>query len=235
MNAPSLVIALDGPAGAGKSTVAKLTALQLGLTLLDTGAMYRCVGLACIRNSVSLEDPKRTAELGEALTISFRPEDPQRVLLDGEDVTEAIRSPEVSQAASIVSTHSAVRRDLVRRQKELVSLGGCILEGRDTTTVVAPEAPVKIFLTASVEERARRRWLELMDKGGSQSLQEVVLDVISRDYRDYTRSDSPLQLGEDVTLLETFALAPQQVAEKIVQMARTAGFQLEADQPNPPS
>lgn len=224
MNPTKLVIALDGPAGAGKSTAAKLTALQLGLTLLDTGAMYRCVGLACIRRSICLDDPKKTAELGEALTISFLPGDPQRVLLDGEDVTEAIRTPEVSQAASIVSTHSAVRRDLVRRQKEMVADGGCILEGRDTTTVVAPEAAVKVFLTASVEERARRRWLELMDKGGSQSLQEVVLDVISRDYRDYTRSDSPLQLGEDVTLMETFALTPQQVAEKITQLARSAGF-----------
>ena len=224
MKPASLVIALDGPAGAGKSTVAKMAALELGLTLLDTGAMYRCVGLACLRADIALEDPRETAELAEALGVSFLPGEPQRVFMNGEDVTEAIRTPEVSQAASIVSTHSAVRRDLVRRQKELVSKGGCILEGRDTTTVVAPNAPVKVFLTASVEERARRRWLELMDKGGSQSLQEVVLDVISRDHRDYTRSDSPLQLGEDVTLVETFSLTPQEVAERIVQLARSAGF-----------
>lgn len=220
MSAAHLVIALDGPAGAGKSTVAKMAAKELGLTLLDTGAMYRCVGLACLRAGVSLDDAKSASELGEELEISFVAGDPQRVLMNGEDVTAAIRTPEVSQAASKVSTHSAVRRDLVRRQKQLVAQGGCVLEGRDTTTVVAPQADLKIFLTASVEERARRRWVELSDKGGSQALQEVVLDVISRDYRDYTRSDSPLALGEDVTLLETYGFAPEQVAEKVILMAK---------------
>ncbi len=222
LNTPNLVVALDGPAGAGKSTVARMAANTLGLTLLDTGAMYRCVGLACLRAGLSLDDSHATSKLGEDLDIQFKAGDPQRVLLNGEDVTEAIRTPEVSQAASKISTHSAVRKDLVKRQKNLVAQGGCILEGRDTTTVVAPEAQVKIFLTASVEERARRRWIELTDKGASLSLQEVVLDVISRDYRDYTRADSPLALGEDVTLLETFGLAPDQVAETIVSLAVAA-------------
>ena len=220
LKTPNLVVALDGPAGAGKSTVARMAAHALGLTLLDTGAMYRCVGLACLRAGLNLEDSHSTSELGETIDIQFEPGDPQRVLLNGEDVTDAIRTPEVSQAASKVSTHSSVRRDLVRRQKSLVAQGGCVLEGRDTTTVVAPEAQVKIFLTASVEERARRRWVELSDRGASMSLQEVVLDVISRDYRDYTRADSPLALGEDVTLLETFGLSPDQVAEKIISLAR---------------
>lgn len=223
MSATTLVIALDGPAGAGKSTVAKMAAKELNLALIDTGAMYRCVGLACLKAEISLDDAKSASEIGGALAISFVPGEPQRVLMDGEDVTEAIRTPEVSQAASKVSTLSAVRRDLVRRQKQLVAQGGCVLEGRDTTTVVAPQADLKVFLTASVEERARRRWVELSDKGGSQSLQEVVLDVISRDYRDYTRSDSPLALGEEVTLLETYGLTPDQVADKIILMAKSLG------------
>ena len=223
LKTPNLVVALDGPAGAGKSTVARMAAHALGLTLLDTGAMYRCVGLACLRAGLNLEDSHSTSELGQTLDIQFQAGDPQRVLLNSEDVTDAIRTPEVSQAASKVSTHSAVRRDLVRRQKALVAQGGCVLEGRDTTTVVAPEAQVKIFLTASVEERARRRWVELSDKGASMSLQEVVLDVISRDYRDYTRADSPLALGEDVTLLETFGLAPDEVAKKVITYAEAVG------------
>lgn len=223
LKTPNLVVALDGPAGAGKSTVARMAAQALGLTLLDTGAMYRCVGLACLRAGVNLEDSHAASALGEAIDIQFQAGDPQRVLMSDEDVTDAIRTPEVSQAASKVSTHSAVRRDLVRRQKALVAQGGCVLEGRDTTTVVAPEAQVKIFLTASVEERARRRWVELSDKGASMSLQEVVLDVISRDYRDYTRADSPLALGEDVTLLETFGLTPDQVAKKVITYAEAVG------------
>ena len=208
------VIAIDGPAGAGKSTVARLVAARLGIKILDTGAMYRCVALKAVRDAAT--DGAVVAGIAEAVKIEFRSGDPQTVLLDGEDVTAAIRTLEVGQRASEVAVVPAVRRAMVKRQRELIELGGCVLEGRDVTTVVAPDAQVKVFLTASIEERARRRWLEIKDR----TLQDVVKDVVERDYRDYTREDSPLTLAEDAVIIETFALTPEQVADKIVALAQ---------------
>jgi CMP/dCMP kinase len=218
-SANRLVIAMDGPAGAGKSTVAKLAAQKLGLPLLDTGAMYRCVGLLALRKSLDLNDEESLGMAAEACVITFRAGPPLATILDGEDVSREIRTMEVSQAASLASVHSRVRRALVSRQKAIVAEGGVILEGRDTTTVVAPQADVKVFLTASAEERARRRWLEMRRAGDPPPLHEVVKEVITRDHRDYTRDDSPLCLGEDVFLIETFGLAPEQVAHLVVSMA----------------
>lgn len=211
-----LVVAIDGPAGAGKSTVSKMVAQALGLPMLDTGAMYRCAGLAALRAGTALDDSQALGALAESLEITFLPGDPQRVILNGEDVTDAIRTPEASATASKVSAHPPVRRALVARQQALVGQGGWVLEGRDTTTVVAPEADLKIFLTASAEERARRRWYELESKGQPMSLQEVVKDVVERDHRDYTRQDSPLILAEDAVIIETFNLSPQMVADAIL-------------------
>lgn len=210
-----LVIAIDGPAGAGKSTVARLVADRLSLSILDTGAMYRCVAMACMRRGIAEES--QVGDMASSVRIEFRPGNPQTVLLDGEDVTELIRTLEVGQRASEVSVFPRVRREMVKRQRALIEQGGCVLEGRDVTTVVAPDADIKVFLTASIEERARRRWMETK----SNTLQQVVKDVVERDHRDYTRQDSPLMLAEDAVIIETFALSAEEVAEKIAGLART--------------
>jgi len=216
---PGVTIAIDGPAGAGKSTVSKLIAARLGLTLLDTGAMYRCVALAATRAGLSAEsDPEALAAIARSIEIRFEAGSPQQVFLDGDNVTDAIRTLEIGQSASAISVHPPVRRVMVEQQKRIISGGGFVLEGRDVTTVVAPNADLKIFLTASIEERARRRWLETQAKGGSDSLQQVVKDVVGRDHRDYTRDDSPLTLAEDAQIVESFGLTPEAVAEQIVGM-----------------
>lgn len=208
-----LVIAIDGPAGAGKSTVARLVADKLGLSILDTGAMYRCVALLCVRGGIVEES--QVEALASRVRVAFLPGDPQKVLLDDDDVTKEIRSLEIGQRASEVSVFPGVRKQMVKRQRALIEQGGCVLEGRDVTTVVAPDADLKIFLTASIEERARRRWLETK----SNTLPQVVKDVVERDYRDYTRQDSPLMLAEDAVIVETFALTAEQVAERIAGLA----------------
>lgn len=212
------VIAIDGPAGAGKSTVAGLLSKMLGIPVLDTGGMYRAVALAASRAGLGADRLDEVATLGGTVEITFGEGSPRPILLDSEDVSAAIRTLEIGQLASEISVHPPVRRLLVRQQQNIVSGGGWVLEGRDVTTVVAPNADLKIFLTASIEERARRRWLEMLAKGGTQSLQEVVVDVVQRDHRDYSRADSPLTLAEDAHIVESFGLTPEQVAEKIVAL-----------------
>jgi CMP/dCMP kinase len=192
-----MIVAIDGPAGAGKSSVARALAARLGARYLDSGAMYRCVALA------SIEDPSHTpAELAGALRIDVR----DRVLLDGRDVTAAIRSPEVSAMASVVATDPAVRAALGAHQRELLAPRDWVAEGRDIGTVVAPHAELKIFLTASPEERARRRG-------------EAVTE---RDTRDATRIHSPLLAAPDAIVLDTTNLKLEQVVEQIAKLARQA-------------
>ena len=218
------IVAIDGPAGAGKSTVARLLSHRLGLKILDTGAMYRAIALAASQAGIATSDAEGLAALASKVKIGFSGVDLARVTLDGNDVTEEIRSMAAGQAASELSVHPGVRKELVRQQQSALKDGGYVLEGRDTTTVVAPDADLKVFLTASIEERARRRWLELSSKGGTESLQAVVVDVVARDYRDYSRKDSPLSLAEDAVILETFNLTPPDVVERIVRILVDRGI-----------
>ena len=216
-----LVIAIDGPVGAGKSTVAKLVARKLGYLYVDTGAMYRAVALKALRLGMDINDPIVMAMLAEATDIQLQQQEDGsvRVFLDGEDVTEAIRTPEVSEASSIVSAHEGVRKVLAERQKAMAKLGGVVMEGRDIQTVIAPDAEVKIFLTASLEERAKRRWLELQQKGISVSYEDVLQEVKERDERDKSRAIAPLKKAPDAVEIDTIQMTPEDVANKIVELA----------------
>lgn len=213
----ALVIAIDGPAGAGKSTVSKLIANRLNLRYLDTGAMYRCVALRAQHEGVSADDGMGIAAVAAKCDIRFEAGSPQRVLLNGEDVTEAIRTLEIGELASALSIHSEVRRILVSQQQAFIAEGGYVLEGRDATTVIAPNADVKVFLTASLDERARRRALELESKGQVSDHEQVKEAVAARDHRDTTRADSPLQKSPDAVLIDSFGLTPDQVVDEILR------------------
>jgi CMP/dCMP kinase len=203
-----MLIAIDGPAGAGKSTVARALACQLGFTYLDSGAMYRCVAL------LSLASPGAAPA---QLACSARIELGAAVLLDGRDVSEEIRSPEVSEAASRVAAEEGVRAALVSSQRALLAVGDWIAEGRDIGTVVAPEAELKVFLTASPEERARRRAVELGADAGT-----VLAEQALRDERDATREHSPLAAAPGAVLLDTSGLTVEDVVERIATLARAA-------------
>jgi cytidylate kinase len=203
MSDSKLVIAIDGPAGAGKSTVSKALAKDMGLSYLDTGAMYRALALKAGRQGIQGHEGDAAAALMETTEISFGHGDPQPVYLDGEDVTGLIRTHEVGDLASALSAHTPVRRALVARQQALVAKGGVILEGRDATTVIAPHADVKVYLTASLEERSRRRHVEFEDKGLASSFERVRADIETRDHRDISREDSPLTVAPGATIIES--------------------------------
>jgi cytidylate kinase len=206
-----VVIAIDGPAGAGKSTVARAVAARLAFTYLDSGAMYRCVALAALRLG------REPAEVAPAITIELG----DHVLLGGEDVTDSIRTPEVSEAASRAAADPAVREAMVAEQQRLMSLGDWVAEGRDIGTVVAPDAAVKVFLTASPEERARRRAAEL---GADQAT--VLAEQTLRDERDMTRLASPLRPAPGAVELETTGLSLDEVVDRVVALAAAASAEL---------
>ncbi len=197
------VIAIDGPAGAGKSTTAKALARELGLRYLDTGAMYRAIALKASRLGIKGDEGQRAAELLETTEIGFGAGEPQPVFLDGEEVTNLIRTNEIGDLASALSAHTPVRKALVARQQAMVAAGGVILEGRDATTVIAPQADVKVYLTASLEERSRRRHVEFGTKGIEASFESVRSQIEIRDHRDITREDSPLSVAPDATIVES--------------------------------
>ncbi|HEX5763497.1 MAG TPA: (d)CMP kinase [Solirubrobacterales bacterium] len=211
-----MVIALDGPAGAGKSTVARALAAALGFTYLDSGAMYRCVALAALERGVDLDDGERLGELARSLRIAL---DDRRVALDGRDVSAAIREPVVTEASSRVSVHAGVREAMVARQREMIAAGCYVAEGRDIGTVVSPDSPLKVFLTASDEERARRRAAETGEDAGA-----VLAAQRERDRRDETRELSALHPAEDAVEIDTTGLALAEVVERVVALARERGL-----------
>jgi len=211
------IVAIDGPSGVGKTTTSKLVAKALNLPHIDTGAMYRAIGLAAIRNGIDVRDAAALEPLAEQTAIEFVPGDPPRVLLNGEDVTDLIRTPEISMAASHVSAIPGVRRVLVRLQQELGRRSGGVLEGRDIGTKVFPETPHKFFLTARPEVRARRRYDELISRGESVDFNAVLAESLQRDEQDSTRADSPLTYDASYTVIDTSDLTIPQVVEIIVK------------------
>jgi cytidylate kinase len=210
-----MVIAIDGPAGAGKSTVARGVARALGFTYLDSGAMYRAVALAAVERGIDPDDGDQLAELAWGLDIDFEGD---TIRLDGMPVEGRIRSPEVTVAASRVSVHPQVRQAMVKRQRELIAAGNYVAEGRDIGTVVSPDSPLKVFLTASEEERARRRAAET-----GESVAEVREAIDERDQRDRGREHGALRAADDSVALDTTDLTPEQVIERIAELARERG------------
>ena len=213
-----MIVAIDGPAGAGKSTIARRVAARMGYLYIDTGAMYRAVALAAKRAGVDWDDAGAVTEMADHCRIELP--GPGLVRLDGEDVSEAIRAPDISQGASKVSAIPGVRTTLVRKQQEMGARQAVVMEGRDIGTVVFPQAPVKVFLNATLAERARRRLEELRMKGINADAAEVEREMHERDLRDSTRAASPLQRAADAVELDTTGLTLDQVEERVLEMVR---------------
>ena len=214
-----LNIGIDGPVGAGKSTVADAVAQRLGILHLDTGAMYRALGLTALRRKIDIQDAKAVVGLCDSVHISVSHEaDGQHTYADGEDVTGLIRTPEVGMAASTVSRYAEVRKAMVRLQQQLAAETDMLLDGRDICTTVLPKATAKIFLTATAEERARRRWLELQQKGLPDTYEEVLKALKERDHQDMNRAVEPLRQAEDAVLVDSTDLDFDQVVERILEI-----------------
>jgi len=219
-----LTVAIDGPAGAGKSTVARQLAKQLKYIYIDTGAMYRAVALAVLRSGIATDDIQRIVEFTSKLDIKLKYEGgANRVWLDGEDVTNEIRTPEVSKLVSIIAQIPAVRQIMLERQRELAKGGGVVMDGRDIGTKVLPHADVKIFLTASIAERARRRWLELVEKGYDIDLADLEQEIARRDQMDRERAVSPLVQAADAILIDTTNLSIEQAVDRIMAICKERG------------
>jgi len=213
-------VAIDGPAGAGKSTVAREIGKRLGLKYLDTGAMYRAITLKLIRNNIDLDDINALRSTLNRTVIRLG--DQQEVYLDDEDVTEEIRKPFVNEMVSPVAAQSVVRRHLVALQQQIASeTNGIIMEGRDTTSVVLPDADYKFYLDASLEERTRRRNREQQGKGISLSAEEVAIQILKRDNIDSQRADSPLTIVPDATIIDTTNMDFEGVVNEIIQIINT--------------
>ena len=216
-------IAMDGPVGAGKSSIADLVAKRLNIMHLDTGAMYRAVALYMLRNGIDLEDERAVADACDGVQVDVRYEEgAQRTLLCGEDVSDKIRTPEVSTASSAVSRWPAVRRRMVAAQREIARTADMLIDGRDIGTNVLTDAPVKIFLTATAQERARRRWLQLRERGVDEPFEKVLAELTARDAQDMNRPTDPLRQAEDAVLVDSTELTPEQTVDVIVKIVEEA-------------
>ena len=212
-------IAIDGPAGAGKSTIARMLSQKLSYIYVDTGAMYRATALYYLTNNININDEKEINKYIDKVNINIIYENGlQLVLLNGPNVSELIRTESVSHGASVVSTYQTVRERMVKLQQEIASKQNVIMDGRDIGTVVLPTAKLKIFLTASVLERSKRRYKELQQKGVDTSLKKIVDDLKERDYRDSHRENSPLKQADDALLLDTTTLSIDEVVDKILEI-----------------
>ena len=214
-------VAIDGPAGAGKSTIAKAVAAKKGYVYVDTGAMYRAMALYFLRAGIASDDEKSISEKVDEIVVSIKYEDgAQHVILNGEDVTGLIRTEEVGNMASATSVYSAVRTKLVALQQELAKTTDVIMDGRDIGTVVLPNADVKVFLTASVECRAKRRFDELKAKGANPDFDQIAKDIEERDYRDSHREISPLKQADDAVLVDSSDMTIDEVVATIIDLCK---------------
>jgi cytidylate kinase len=215
-----MIIAIDGPAGSGKSTVARGVARRLGFTYLDSGALYRAVTLLALERDVDLEDAQALGRIASGAAIELRDhgEEGIQVLLDGRDVSDDIRTPQVTGASSTVAAHPEVRTALLEKQRSLIAAGNYVVEGRDIGTVVVPDAPLKVFLTADPDERARRRATELERKGQQAAAEEVKAAIAKRDRLDSTRSAAPLRVADDAIMLDTTGLQSDDVIQRVLEL-----------------
>lgn len=216
-----MIVAIDGPAGAGKSTIAQTVAQTLGLPLIDTGAMYRTVAYLALQQNIPLDDEAKLAELAKTLDFSFElVDDENRAYCNGKALGVEIRSEQVGKAASIISQHEAVRSSLVKLQRQLGAAHGSVMEGRDIGTVVFPDAEVKVFLTASPKERARRRVEQLKEQGIDANYDEILNEICERDARDSTRAAAPLVAASDAVKIDSTTHTIDEVVRQIVALAR---------------
>ncbi len=216
-----LIIAIDGPSGAGKSTIGRLLARRLGLLYLDTGAMYRAAALRVIESNTDINNEIAVARICHAAHIELEG-DPEalQVKLDGRDVTAEIRTEQVGHAASVISTNSQVRRDMVKRQRDFARSGGVVLDGRDIGTIVFPDADAKFFLTATPEQRAERRFEQDTHRGADTNFEDVLHDINTRDERDANRDDSPLRIADDAVVLDSTEATIDEVLNKMMAVVR---------------
>ena len=220
-------IAIDGPAGAGKSTIAKAAAKKLGFIYVDTGAMYRAMAVYFLDRGIGSQEEEKIREACGNAEITIRHEDgKQQVFLNGENVSGRIRTQEVGEMASRISVYLPVREKLVKLQQQLAKTSQVIMDGRDIGTCVLPDAQAKVYLTASTRVRAERRLKELLEKGQECSLEEIEDEIKERDYRDMHREQSPLRQAEDAVLLDTSQMDPEQVTERIIAIAKERGLEI---------